>query len=232
VAEGYLTHPVEPPVLVATVNAFLRARLFAILAQALAAAGVYEPAHEALRDALNIASQLSDPKLEARLLSVRSTIDIQFFRLREHDTDALPGGQLGGSDLPLWQFVLQLLTLHQVLFYLGRLDEAVRIADELEPLARKIGQSLSVAFCLSTRAWIEFGKAPDLAKLEAGHQRVQQADREASFAHLEVFFEVQPSLVDFFRGNWTSALLRAQASRRRELGTSMEGSALERFFDS
>src|SRR5258707_642732 len=49
-----------------------RARLFAILAQALAAAGVYQPADEALREALHIASQLSDPKLAARLLGVRS----------------------------------------------------------------------------------------------------------------------------------------------------------------
>jgi tetratricopeptide (TPR) repeat protein len=200
-----------------------RARLFATLAQALAAAGVYQPAHEALREALNIASQLSDPKLEARLLGVQSIINIQFFRLRETATDGLLSKQLSGSDLPPWQFVLQLLTLHQVLLYLGRLEEAARIADELEPLARKIGQSLSVAFCLSTRAWIDFGKAPDLAKLEAGFQRVRKSDREASFAHLEVFFEVQPSLVDFFRGNWTSALLHAQASRRRELGSSMEG---------
>src|SRR5205807_8504651 len=38
-----------------------RARLFATLAQALAAAGVYQPADAALREALNIASQLSNP---------------------------------------------------------------------------------------------------------------------------------------------------------------------------
>src|SRR4029077_15539080 len=63
-----------------------RARLFATLAQALAAAGVYQPAHEALREALNIASELSDSKLEAGLLGVRSIIDIQFFRLRETAT--------------------------------------------------------------------------------------------------------------------------------------------------
>ncbi len=144
-----------------------RARLFVTLAQALAAAGVYQPADEALREALNIASQLSDPKLEAGLLGVRPIINIQFFRLRETVTSGLLSQQPGGSDLPPWQFVLQLLILHQVLLYLGRLEEAVRIADELEPLARKIGQSLSVGFCLSTRAWIEFGKAPDLAKLRS-----------------------------------------------------------------
>jgi tetratricopeptide (TPR) repeat protein len=62
-----------------------------------------------------------------------------------------------------------------------------------------------------------------LAKLEAGYQQVLNADREASFAHLEVFFDVQPSLVDFFRGDWTSAQSLAQASRGREPGSSMEG---------
>jgi tetratricopeptide (TPR) repeat protein len=103
------------------------------------------------------------------------------------------------------------------------LEEALRIADELEPLAMKIGQSLSVAFCLSTRAWIDFGKAPDLAKLEAGFQLARKSEREASFAHLEVFFEVQQSLLDFFRGNWTSALSHAQASRRPERGQSIGG---------
>jgi len=200
-----------------------RARLFAILAQALAAAGVYQPADEALREALSIASQLSDPKLEARLLGVRSIIDIHFLRVQETVTNGPLAKQLGRLDLPPWEFVLELLILHQKLLYLGRLEEAVKIADELEPLAKKIGQSLSVAFCLSTRAWIEFGKAPDLAKLEAGFQGVRKSEREAPFAHLEVFFEIQPSLVDFFRGNWTSALSRVQASRSREPGGSMEG---------
>ncbi len=200
-----------------------RARLFAILAQALAAAGVYRQADEALREALNIASQLSDPKLRARLLSVRSIINIQFFQLQETVSDGLLSKQLGGLDLPPWQFVLELLIQHQVLLYLGRLEEAVRIADELEPLARRIGQSLSVAFCLSTRAWIDFGKVPDLAKLETGFQHVRNPDQEASFAHLEVFFDVQLSLAHFFRGNWTSALSYAKASRLRKPGSSMEG---------
>jgi tetratricopeptide (TPR) repeat protein len=49
-----------------------RALLFATLAQAHALVKAYEPAQEALREALNIASQLSDPKVEAKLLAVRS----------------------------------------------------------------------------------------------------------------------------------------------------------------
>jgi predicted ATPase len=183
----------------------------------------FEPENEALREALNIAFQLSDPKLVASLLAATSIVNFRFFRLREAAADGLLSEQLGGPEASPWQRVLQLRILIWTLLYLGRLEEALRIADELEPLAMKIGQSLSVSFCLSTRAWIDFGKAPDLAKLEAGFQQVRKSEREASFAHLEVFFEVQLSLLDLFRGNWTSALSHAQASRRPDLGYSIRG---------
>ncbi len=200
-----------------------RVRLLAPLAHALAAVGAYEPAHEALREALNIASQLSDPKLEARLLGARSTVNFHYFRLKEAAADGFLSEQLGGSEAPPWQRALQLRALHQTLLFLGRPEEAVRIADELEPLARKIGQSYSIALCLETRAWAEFGKTPDLAKLEIGLQQMSKSDQMAWVAYWEALSEVQLSLVDFFRGNSTSALLHAQASRRLEPRSSIEG---------
>src|SRR6202795_3766844 len=184
-----------------------RARLLAALGQARAATGQYEPANEALREALSIASQLSDSKLVAGLLGARSIVNFHFFRLNEAAADGFRSEQLGGSDLPPWLRALQLLSLHLALVDLGRLEEALITADELEPLARKIGHSLSVAFCFSTRAWKDFGKAPDLAKLAAGFERERKADQEASFPFLEVLSEVQLSLVDFFRGNWAGARL-------------------------
>jgi tetratricopeptide (TPR) repeat protein len=49
-----------------------RARLLASLGQTYATAGCYKPAHAAMGDALNIASQLSDTKLMAGLLGARS----------------------------------------------------------------------------------------------------------------------------------------------------------------
>ena len=39
-----------------------------------------------------------------------------------------------------------------------------------------------------------------------------KSDQKDRFAFWDVFSEVQLSLVDFFRGNWASALLHAQAS--------------------
>jgi tetratricopeptide (TPR) repeat protein len=194
-----------------------RVRLLAGLAQALAGTGAYEPADQALREALNIASQLSDPKLEARLLSVRSAIDFLYFRLKEAAADALRSEQLGASEVSPWQRAIDLRILQQILVCLGSMEEALRIADELEPLARKIGQSYEVALCVSMRAWAEFAKAPDLAKLKIGLEQVPKSDQLSWFAYWETFSEVQLSLVDFFRGNWATALLHAQASCQLEV---------------
>ena len=110
----------------------------------------------------------------ARLLGARSIVNFHFFRLKEAAADGFRSEQLGGSDLPPWQRALQLRFLHQALLYLGRLEEAARIADELEPLARKIGHPTRSRAVRSSRAWMEFGKAPDLAKLETGFERVSE----------------------------------------------------------
>jgi len=198
-----------------------RARLLAALGRARAAAGAYEPAHEALQEALNIASQLSAPKLEARVLGARSLVNFYFLRLREAAADGFLCEQLGGSEAPPWQRALQLQILHNTLLILGRLEEALRNADELEPLARKIGQSDSVAVSLRTRAWVEFGKAPDLTKLESDLQQLSSYGQRVPFAFSEVVSEGQLSLVDFFRGNWASALSHAQACCRPEEGGSV-----------
>jgi tetratricopeptide (TPR) repeat protein len=197
-----------------------RARLLASLAQAHSNAARYEPAHEALREALNIASLLSDPKLQARLLGTRSMVNFHLFRFREAAADALLSEQAVGPDA-LPQRALR--TLHQIALYLGRLEEVARIADELEPLARKNGQSHTVAMSMSMRAWAEFAKTPDLAKLETGLQWIPKSDQNASYAFWDLLSEVQVGLVDFFRGNWASALLHARASCRTEVGSSLEG---------
>jgi tetratricopeptide (TPR) repeat protein len=204
------------------VNA-VRARLFAALGQACATTESYEPAHKAVSDALNIASQLRDPKLKARLLNARSTINFHYFRLREAADDGFLSQQLGGAEAAPWQRAQQMRVLHLVLLFLGRQEEAMRIADQLEPLSRKIGQSYSIALCREARAWAEFRKAPDLAKLEIGLRQMSNSVQTAWVAYHETVSELQYSLLNFFRGNWTNAVLHAQASSRLESGGPLEG---------
>jgi tetratricopeptide (TPR) repeat protein len=203
-----------------------RARLLAVLGQARAAAGRWEPANEALREALDIASHLSDPKLVPRLLGARSMVNYQFLRLREAAAD---GEQATGSEAPPWERAIELQLLYQTVLYRGRPKEAARIRDELEPLATKIGQSYSIARCLITRAWVEFGQAADLAKLETVLQ-VLKSDAKVPAVFWDVFSEVQLSLVDFLRGNWASALHHAQASCRLDADTFLRGTGVGTFF--
>jgi tetratricopeptide (TPR) repeat protein len=189
-----------------------RLRLLAVLGQASAASAGYGPACAALREALEVASKLSDPKLEARVRGARSIVNLHFFRLKEAAADGLLSERLGGSESPPWQRALQLRVLHQALLTLGRLDEAIRIAEVLEPLATKIGQAYSIALCLSTRTWLEFVREPILAKLDAGFQEVSKSDAKARFPFWAVLSEVQLSVLDFIRGNWAGALSHAHAS--------------------
>jgi tetratricopeptide (TPR) repeat protein len=191
-----------------------RLRLLSALGQAIAASAGREQACEALREALEIASQLGDPRLEARVLGARSIVNMHFFRLKEAAADGLLSEQLGGAETPPWQRATQLRVLHQVFLTLGRLDEAVKIADVLEPLALKIGQGYSLALCLSTRTWLEFVRAPNLAKLEAGFQAVARSDAKVRFPFWEVLSEVQLSALEFVRGDWASALSHAHTASR------------------
>ena len=191
-----------------------RLNLLAALGQASAASAGHEPACAALREALDIASKLSDPKLEARVLGARSIVNLHFFRLKEAAADGLLSEQLAGAEAPPWQRATQLRVLHQALLTLGRLDEALRIAEVLEPLATKIGQAYSIALCLSTRTWLEFVREPNLAKLDAGFQEVAKSDAKVRFPFWDVLSEVQLSALDFVRGDWPSALSHARTAAR------------------
>ena len=201
-----------------------RARLLAAIAQASAASAGRESACAALHEALEIASKLADPQLEARVLGARSIVNMHFFRLRESVEDGLLSEQLAGAEAPAWQRALQLRVLHQALLTLGRLDEAVKIAGVLEPLANKIGQAYSLALCLSTRTWLEFVREPDLAKLEAGFHEVSRSDAKVKFPFWDVLSETQLSALEFVRGDWAGALSHAQnASRIDPQMSSIEG---------
>jgi tetratricopeptide (TPR) repeat protein len=196
-----------------------RVRLLAVIGQAYGAAGSWEPANEVLSEALNLASHLCDPKLMARVLRARSTVDYHFLQLREAAAD---GEQAGTAETGPWERAVNLQYICQTLLCLGRLDDAAKIRDELEPLATRMNQSYSIARCLIGGAWVEFGKEPDLDELENVLQQALKTDPKGPF-FWDVFFEIQLTLVDFFRGDWASALFHARASCRLEVEGSLQG---------
>jgi tetratricopeptide (TPR) repeat protein len=204
-----------------------RARLLAALAQAQATAGNWEPSQAAIDEAMSIASRVSVTNLERRLLGARSTVNYQFLRLREAAAD---GQEAGDTEAPPWERTIEQQYLYQSLLFLGRLDDAARIRDQLEPLAAKIGQSYSILRCRLTRAWLEFGETPDLSKLETGLQQALKSDPKTPPAFWDVFSEGQLALVDFLSGNWNRALYHAQASCRLEADNFLRGAGVGTLF--
>jgi tetratricopeptide (TPR) repeat protein len=204
-----------------------RAHLLAVLAEAQATAGFWEPAEQALCEAQKIASPIPDPKLVARLNRARLSLNYQFLRLKEAAAD---GDKARGSDAPPWERGITLQLLYQDLLLLGRLDDAAKIRDELEPLATKIGQSYSIARCLILRAWVDFGTIPDLERLESVLRQVLKSDPKVPAAFWDVFSQVQLSLVDCFGGDWASAAQHARASCELEAQTSRRGMGAGTFF--
>jgi tetratricopeptide (TPR) repeat protein len=204
-----------------------RARLLAALAQAQATGGNWQPAQTAIEEAMSIASRLSERKLVGRLLGARSTANYQFLRLRETVAD---GQEAADTEAPPWERTIEQQYLYQSLLFLGRLEDAARVRDELEPLAAKIGQSYSILRCRLTRAWLEFGEAPDLSKLETVLDQVLKSDPQAPLAFWDVFSEGQLCLVDFLSGNWKKALHHAQASFRLEAENFLRGAGVGTLF--
>ena len=131
---------------------------------------------------------------------------------------------------PPWDRAVQSQVLCQTLLMLGRMEDGTRLLDELEPRATKIGQSYSIARCIITRAWLEFAKAPDLAKLEAVLEQLLKSEPKVSFVFWDVFSQMQLSLVDFFSGNWESALSHAQESFRLDVESTILGSGVGALF--
>ena len=204
-----------------------RAHLLAVLGEAQATAGIWEPADRALSEAMKIASHFSDPQLAARLHRARFSVNYQFLRLKEAAAD---GEKWRGSDAPPWEEAITLQLLYQALLFRGRLDAAAKIRDELEPLATKIGQSYSVTRCLIVKAWVDFGATPELARLEFVLRRVLKSDPKVPAIFWDVFSQVQLSLVDFLGGDWASAAQHARASCELDAETSRRGMGAGTFF--
>ena len=187
-----------------------RVRLLAATGEALAVTAGYEPAEAALREALDLASKLPNPKLETRLLAARALFNSQFLRLTEVANDGFRSEQLIGAKAP-WQRIMQLAVLMEALVYLGRLEEGVKIANTLEPLAKKFGHPYAVALCHWTKAWIEFGTVPDLAKLENTLQEASKPKHIGQSPYWEFTSELNLGMVNFHRGNWAGALSHDRA---------------------
>lgn len=186
-------------------------------------AGNYRSAQDAFLSALASADRLSDHKLQALILAFRSHCHLYFLRLPEAIEDGLKSAELRHAEGSLWLHAQRLCWMQQAFYYLGRAEEAAKIRDELEPLAKKSGHFGALALCLRIGAWIAFGKDLNLNKL---HQQLRQDLEINETVGLQPWIatsHTQLSFVEFFRGNWEMGLEHAEEANRLELHDIREG---------
>jgi hypothetical protein len=160
-----------------------------------------------------MSGQLDDQKLAARVLAYRAVSDFYFLKLNDALDDGRRSASAGETAGAPWSRAIGLSRVQTALHHLGRNQEATVVARELEPLARKLGHFAALSFCIWTRAWAEFGKQPDFARLHKQLAEDLELNRTARIPLLLAPALAQFSVLELLRGNQRAALDYAAEAR-------------------
>jgi tetratricopeptide (TPR) repeat protein len=191
-----------------------RARLLATLGISKAVQGNYLAAERAFNDGLKLARDLCDSGLKGVILAFRLQFDFFFLRLQQALEESRESAELVLAESGPWPRTLRLCWTQCALYHLGRVEEATRVGDELEPVAVRIGNVAALSYCLRIKAWTEFGKRSDLIQLNDRLQADLEANQSAGLDVFVALSHAQLSVAEFFRGNWEQALKHSQAACR------------------
>jgi tetratricopeptide (TPR) repeat protein len=200
-----------------------RALLLATLGLSKAVEGDYQAAQEAFKKGLALAEELADKGLKGAILAFRMQFNFFFLRLREVLEDSHESAQLLAPGSGPWPRAQRLCWIQGSLHHLGRVQEAVKVGEELEPLATRIGNVAALSYCHRLGAWAEFGKQPDLIQLEDKLRQDLEANRAAGLDVFVALSHTQLSVVEFLRGNWDSGLKHAEEACRPHAPHGMRG---------
>ena len=186
-----------------------RACLLGVLSGIHAAAGDYQPSHDAIVEAVRLAEELGDRKILGEVLSYRSFYYFTFSRLNDAITDAIRAVDLLRAEDARWSLAQILAWLQTQAFEAGQLDRARAAGAELEPLALKLGYSAARMLSVRIQTWCEFCTHHDLAKLEESFERDLETTQAAKLPWVETDY-ARLSAVNFLRGKWDTALAFAE----------------------
>jgi tetratricopeptide (TPR) repeat protein len=192
-----------------------RASLFAALGLSQGIEGDFVKAQEAFNSALAMAESLSDNSLKGSVLAHRLNFHVYYFKLREALQESRDIAELIGTERSPWAQVQRLFWTQCALFHLGRMTEAYKIREELEPLAKKIGHFAVLLHSARMARWTEFGKQPDLIQLKADLQR-DLATNQAARPFAVALSHLQLSVAEYIRGDWEKARENADTAYQSE----------------
>jgi class 3 adenylate cyclase/tetratricopeptide (TPR) repeat protein len=183
-----------------------RARLLANAGAVLSFGEVpFEVGDGYLRRALAMADQLGDPTVRGHCLLFLCLNRFPLMHQAECAEAGLEAAELLRTAGDLWGVAAVLGFATIAVVDMGRFDEALRLQQELEPLAERLGNHPALMQARRIRAMVDFCTAPDLAALEAFAHADLEFVRGAGlpwFVHALGWI----GLARFLAGDWDTCL--------------------------
>lgn len=200
-----------------------RARLLGMAGVPVAYGGHYQSSKEMIDEALALAAELGDDALLGHGLMCKAMAGDAFIEYRETVDAGLRAAELLRRAGDLWSVTSVLGWVINALRYLGRLDEASRIVEDLEPLAERVGNHPALLMVGRSRGVGEFFVRPDLDRLEAFAGQDRDGWEKVGIRSLTTCSWAWLGLARFLRGDWKGARALFEESVRLELPGAVDG---------
>ncbi len=199
-----------------------RARLLGAVGMINSAAGVYQPAHDALAEAAHLAEQLRDGRALGAVVSYQAFHNFVFIRLEAAIRDGQRSAAMLRAGGALWSLAQMLGFLQTALFEAGHIAEARAVGRELEPLATRLGHSAARMLCVRISAWSEFCAKPNLDSLQKAFEQDLEITQSAKLPWIATSY-AQLGFVDFLRGRWEQARALCEQAYAAEFPNAFDG---------
>lgn len=190
-----------------------RCRLLAGAGGTLSLAGYYRAGHDMITQAVAMAEQLGDQRLLGRVLAAKTVHQWAYSEWGGLIDTGRRAVELLRSARDLWHLADVLWATQFALLFLGRLDEAAEIGEEVEPLASRLGQLGALLVPRRMRWMREFMLTGDIDKYEEFARADLELCRSADMPWISTSYSYL-GLVHFWRGRWQEALESLQEAVR------------------
>ena len=192
-----------------------RCQLLAMAGIPLSMAGSHKASASMIGEAVAMARELGDQHLLGWALEWKGFHHWNYMQMPEAIDSALPGAELLRSAGDLWGLADALWVTEIGQVYLGRLDEASKTGEELEPLAARLGHLGALVIAGWLRGFRELAGTADLDRFEECAREGLELGRSIGFPWFSQSYTFIGQ-AHFWRGRWEEALENSQEAARLE----------------
>jgi tetratricopeptide (TPR) repeat protein len=201
-----------------------RCRLLGNVGRILALSGQYAAASSMITHAVEMAEQVGDRRLLGEILDYKTSLHWYHMQYPEAVDAGMRAAELLRSAGDLWNLADALWRTDWSLVQLGRLDEAAKIGQEVEPLAASVGHLGALVLARTVRAFRELMLTGDIDAWQEFARDNLEFTRSIGFGWVSNY-HMYLGLGHFWRGQWEKALQDFQEAVKVEPATFYAGAA-------